>query len=104
MKESDIDPFTLGYLLRYLGIWLLISTCSGWKRQVFWSVTPFYQEANPRPYCLREFISKIHFKAITRGLRFTNTNPPPYVDKFWKILQIVKSWNDHMASIILAYW
>ena len=31
-------------------------------------------------------------------------NPPPYVDKFWKILQMEKAWNDHMTSIFLASW
>ena len=40
MKESNISPFTLGDLLRYLGLWLLMSTWSGWKRDDFWSVTP----------------------------------------------------------------
>ena len=47
---------------------------------------------------------KLRFNAITRELRFTNTNPPPYVDKFWKIRHMVKAWNYHMTSIFLAYW
>ena len=47
---------------------------------------------------------KLRFNAITRELRFTNTNPPPYVDKFWKIRHMVKAWNYHMSSIFLAYW
>ena len=90
MKEAGIAPLTLGDLLRYLGLWHLMSTCSGWKRDNFCSVTPFDQEANPFPYRLGEFISKLYFNAITRKIRFTNTNPPPYVDKFWKILQMIK--------------
>ena len=49
-------------------------------------------------------MSKRRFNAITRELRFTNTNPLPYVDKFWKIRHIVKAWNDHMTSIFLASW
>ena len=40
MKEADIAPLILGDLLRYLGLWLLMSACSGWKREFFWSVTP----------------------------------------------------------------
>ena len=52
MKEADIAPLTLGYLLRYLGLWILISTCYGWKREAFWSVTYFDQEANTCPYRL----------------------------------------------------
>ena len=49
-------------------------------------------------------MSKRCFNAITRELRFTNTNPPPYVDKFWQLFQMVKAWNYHMASIFLASW
>ena len=104
MKEADIATLTLGNILGYLGLWLLMSTSSGWKRDYFWSVTPFYQEANPRPYRLGKFMFKRRFNAITRELSFTNTNPLPYVDKFWQIRQMVKAWNDHMASIFLASW
>ena len=78
--------------------------CSGWNREGFWGVTPLDQEANPCPYRLEEFMSKRCFNAITRELSFTNTNPPPYVDKLWKILQMVKAWNYHMPSTFLAYW
>ena len=28
MKEADIAPLAYGYLLRYLGLWLVMSTCS----------------------------------------------------------------------------
>ena len=70
----------------------------------FWSVTPFDQEAKPRPYRLEEFMFKHRFNAITLELRFTNTKPPPYVDKFWKIHQMVKAWNGNMTSILLAPW
>ena len=85
IKKADIALLTLGDLLRYLGLWLLMSTCSGWKRDNFWSVTPFDQEANICPYRLGEFVSKCRFNAINSELRFTNTNPLPYVDKFCKI-------------------
>ena len=47
-------------------------------------------------------MSKCHFNAITNELRFTNTNHPTYVDKFWKVHQTVKTQNDHMTSILLV--
>ena len=58
-------------------------TCSGCKRDNFWSVTPFDKETNKLPYRLGEFVYKRRFKAINCEGRFTNTNPPPYIDKFW---------------------
>ena len=81
-----------------------MSTCSRWKREDFWSVTPFYQEANPCPYRLGELMSKRCFNTTTRELKFTNTNPTAHIDKFWQIRQMVKAWNDHMTSIFLASW
>ena len=83
MKEADIAPLALGDLLRYLGLWILMSTYSVCKRDYAWSVTPFDQEANTFSYCLEELMYKRHFNDITRKLRLTNTNPPPDVDKFW---------------------
>ena len=102
MKEAGISPLTLGDILHYSGLLLLMYTCSLWNRDDFWSVTPFDKGVNTRPYHLGEFMSKRQFNAITRELRFTNTNPPPYVDKFWKIIQTLKAWNEHMTSIFIA--
>ena len=79
-------------------------TCYVCNREDFWSVTPFDKEINPPPYRLGGFMSKKLFNTITREIRFTNTNHPPYVDQFWKIRQMVKAWNDHMTSIFLASW
>ena len=49
-------------------------------------------------------MSKHCFNTITRELRFSNTTPPTYVHKFWQIHQMVKAWNDHMASIFIYSW
>ena len=84
MKEEDIALLTLGYLLHYLGLWLLMYTCSVWKRDDFRSVTPFYQEANPCPYRLREFISKRRFNAINIELSILTLTPHPMLISFGK--------------------
>ena len=104
MKELDIYPLKYVDLLQYSGLWILMSTCSGWKREDFWSVAHFDQEENPCPYCLGEFMYKCHFNAITREPRFTNTNTPPYADTIRKILHMVKVCNDHITSILLTSW
>ena len=81
-----------------------MSTCSRWKRENFWSGAPFDQEENPCSHFMEEFIYIRRFNDIPRELRFTNTNPPPYVDKFWQICQMVKAWNGHMTFIFLSSW
>ena len=48
-KEAEIDPLILGDLLRYLGLWILMYTCYGRKREDFWSATPFDQYENLKP-------------------------------------------------------
>ena len=96
--------FDIWIFTRILGLWLLRYTWYVCNREDFWSVTPFDKEANPCTYCLGEFMSKRIFNAITCELRFTDTNPPPYVDKIWKICQMVKAQNDHTTSIFLASW
>ena len=101
-KEAYNSLFTYEYVLYYLVLWILMSACSGWKRGYFWSVTPFDQEANPCPYCMGQFMYKRHFNNITRELRFNKTNTTPYVDKFGKIIQMVKACTDHITSIFLA--
>ena len=52
IEEADIATLTYGDLLRYLGLWILMYICYGWKREDFWSVTPFDKEANTRPFRL----------------------------------------------------
>ena len=61
-----IAPLKYGDLLRHLGLLVLMSTCYGWKREDFWSVTPFYQEENPFPFRLGGFMHKRRLNAITR--------------------------------------
>ena len=86
IEEAGIFLLTLGDILRYLGLRLLMSTCSGWKRGDFWSVTPFDQEANLYPYRFGRFMSERCFNAITHELRFTNTNNPhPMLISFGKL-------------------
>ena len=77
MKEADIVPLALGDLLRYLGLWILMPACSGWKRDDFWNVTPFDQEENSCPYCLREFVynDDLTSSLVNLGSLTLNTHP-----------------------------
>ena len=65
-------------------------------------MSPPLIKRNTYPYFIGKFMSKLWFNVITHELRFTNTNPQPYVDKFWQIIKIIKAWNYHMISTIFA--
>ena len=88
MKEADIAPSTLGDILRYLGLWPLMSICSGWRRGICEATPPLIKRQTHAPITSGDSCLNNRFNAITRELRFINTNPPPYVDKFWKIFAI----------------
>jgi len=104
--DAGTTPVTFGKLLRFLGICLLMSTCSGWNVEEFWNydIVPRDQEEDPRPYNFCAFMAKRRFQCINRYLKFTSVQRPAFVDKFWSIRQMIKSWNDQMARIFLCAW
>jgi hypothetical protein len=104
--DTGTTPVTFGELLQFLGICLLMSTCSGWNVDEFWNydTVPRDQEEDPCPYNFRTFMSKRCFQCIIRYLKFTNIQRLAFVDKFWSVRQMIKSWNDHMAGISLCAW
>ncbi len=72
--DTGTTPVTFGKLLRFLGIRLLMSTCSGWNVDEFWNynTVPRDQEDDPCPYNFCAFMSKRRFQCINRYLKFTN--------------------------------
>jgi hypothetical protein len=104
--NAGTTPVIFGKLLRFLGICLLMSTCSGWNVDEFWNydTVPREQEEDPCPYNFHAFMAKRRFLSINRFLSFTNLPKPAFVDKFWSVRQMIKSWNDHMAGIFLCAW
>ena len=81
-----------------------VATCSGWSVDDFWSTNKIQQdqENDPCLYNFRMYMSKRHFLAITRFLSFTQDHPPRFADKFWEVRDMIKAFNDHMASIFIA--
>ena len=104
MVVGGSAPLRWGEMIRYIGLWLLMSTCQGWTREDFWSQRPFDEQDDPCPYRLGAYMSRARFDAITKHLTFTNVNPPSYRDRFWEVRQMIKAWNDNMAAIFLASW
>ena len=101
---QNIAPLTEGEFLRYLGLWLLISTCSGFAHKDFWDIHPHDEKTNPCPYRLGSLMSKKRFDAITRELRFTDCNKPTFLDRIWEVRQMIDEWNDNMKKIFVPSW
>lgn len=95
---------TLGELLRYLGLWMLMATVGGFSRDDFWSDSVHDEEDKPCPYNFKKYMTQRRFRLITEHLRFTDVTPPTYKDKFWQVRQMIKEWNKNMNAVFVASW
>ena len=97
------DPTDMGEFLWWIGIWLLLSSMSGYKRSDFWSMKhiDLYDGA---PYRLNEFITSTRFEAIFSALTLTKRECPPYKDRFWEVREMIESWNAHMHENFVPSW
>lgn len=61
LENASHPPVSFGEMLRYVGLWLLMATCSGWRKEQFWSDMPYDQEEKPCPYRFNDYMSKRRF-------------------------------------------
>ena len=71
------EPMTLGEFLRWIGIWLFLSTVSGFRRQDFWSSRPIDRNEGA-PYRINDWMARHRFDKILAALSFTDEEPPDY--------------------------
>jgi hypothetical protein len=92
-----------GELLVWLGCWFFMATTKGFSRKDFWSMS----EIDPfctAPMRFNTYMSKRRFEDILKCLRFTNSEPPPYRDRFHFIRQLIDRWNDNMSNVFKSSW
>lgn len=102
-KVIDGPQVSFGEFLRFLGIWLFLSTQKGHARREYWSsksMDPF----NGPAYRFNEWMSRNRFENIITALRYTNIQPPTYKDKFCQVRQIISEWNANMKKIFEPSW
>ena len=56
------------------------------------------------PFHLTEFMSLSRFKDITSALRYTNTPPPPFQDKFHDVRLMLQIFNEHYVDQHSPSW
>ncbi len=106
LERDNLPPLTLGELMRYIGMRLLMSTLQGWSMDEYWYYDPVPrpQEEGPCPYNFKGYMGKKWFQVITKCLTFTDAIPPAYCDKFWQVRQMIRAWNENMANRFVAAW
>ena len=91
------EKLTYGEFLHWLGLWFLMATIIGLQQHEFWSLSPIsaFERA---PLRLGVYMGWNQFVDILSALQFTDSQLPPYLDKFWEVWQIVKAWGDNMNT------
>ena len=56
------------------------------------------------PFRLNEYMSIDRFKAITTALRYTDKEPPSFVDRFHDVRQLIDEWNRHYEEEYSPSW
>lgn len=84
------EPVTYGEFLRWIGIWLLLATTQGAQRRAFWSTAPIspFRGAKLR---FNHLMSRTRFEAILSSLKYTDRDPPNFVDKFFEVRQMIEA-------------
>lgn len=83
LVEDGCRKLTYGEFLRWIGIWLFISTTSGCARREYWSTSAPTLEGSGTPYRFNHWMSRTRFEVILRYLCFApSSNQPTFVDKF----------------------
>lgn len=101
--QTELGEVFYGEFLRWLGLWFLMATIQGPSRIDFWRKDPIsiFEGA---PFRLGDYMSRNRFDDILKGLEFMSEDPPPYKDKFFRIRDIVKSWNENMFENFTPGW
>ena len=96
--EDEIGDISFGELLRFIGLWFFLATTSGFPRRDFFSSFPVSVKSGA-PYRLNEYMSRKRFETILQALCYTDMDPPSYLDRFWQVRGIIKSWNANMTKV-----
>jgi hypothetical protein len=113
LMSDNLVRTTIGEMLRYIGMWLLMS-CYMKPPEYFWRPATrtttilgddSEDEENDTPsFTFNRYMSQRRFLAITVALRFTASTPPTFCDKFWEIRDLITSWNALMKDVFSAAW
>ena len=102
-EKIEGDKLSYGEFLRWIGVWILISTVDGTDRRSFWST----KEVDPfegAPFRVTTFISRRRFENILINLGYTKNAPPPFRDRFWEVREMLSLWNNNMGTQFSSAW
>ena len=94
---------TYGEFLRWIGIWFLIAMVIGLPREAFFSLKPIDPFLGA-PFRVNEYMSKKRFDKILTAIRYNDTAPPAYKDRFWVVCKLIDAWNLNLSEQFGPEW
>ena len=102
-KLTSEQRLTHGEFLRWIGVWVLISTVDGSDRRAFWS-TKKVDVFDGAPFRVTPYMSRRRFELILYNLGYTKDDPPQYKDRFWEVRWMLQEWNKNMGTNFSPSW
>lgn len=102
-KELKLGPLSYGEFLRWIGLWLLMSTIQGPERHDFWKTNDI-DVHDGAPFRLNNLMSRNRFDEILAALTLTDIPPPQYKDRFHYVRQLIDAWNKNINENFKAGW
>ena len=102
--QLDGGALKLSEFMRYIGLWLLMSSQVKTAVREYFSSAPIDPYSNGALFRVNDVMTWNRFNAITKALTYTDSDPPTYKDKFHGVRKMLTAFNDHMKSIFLAGW
>ena len=101
--KINSELVTYGEFLRWIGLWVMVSTVAGTDRQSFWSTCDLdiFQGCF---FTLSNYMTCTRFENILNNLTYTSKDPPEYKDRFWEVRDMLDCWNKNMAKMFLPSW
>ena len=96
LKAGNLQ-LTFREFIRWIGLWLLMSTMIGPQCHKFWSMHTI-DAFKGSPIHLHPWMSWTRLNKILSALSFTNQTPPPYIDKLWEVSQMIEAWSSKMKQ------
>ena len=82
--------------IKWLGMWLVMGYYEvNWGRLDWWSKNNI-RIGRGSPFGLNAYMSCVRFEQIITRIKYTDEDPPHYVDRFFHVRKLVEAWNTNM--------
>ena len=103
-RELEGKPLTLSEFYCWLGCHFFMACFEGISdRRMWWSQRPV-SISEGAPFRLQEYMTYTRYKDITAAMRYTDIEPPPFLDRFHDMRQMQDAFNEHYEREYSPSW